>query len=41
LAPTAFLTQTRADQVMELHGSANPHVHLDSIADGNAATKNH
>jgi hypothetical protein len=27
---TAFLTQARADRVIELRGAAQPHLHLDS-----------
>jgi predicted Zn finger-like uncharacterized protein len=37
---TAFLTQARADQVIEFRGESRPHVHLDRLArtpgDGNA-----
>jgi hypothetical protein len=30
---TAFLTQARADRVIELRGTASPHVHLDRLTD--------
>jgi hypothetical protein len=37
---TAFLTQARADQVIELRGGGRPHVHLDKGArDGHAGKK--
>ena len=41
---TAYLTQARADRVIELRGGANAHLHLDPPAaaparrDGNGAT---
>ncbi|HYT94515.1 MAG TPA: hypothetical protein VEL76_37720, partial [Gemmataceae bacterium] len=34
---TAFLTQARADQVIELRGGGRPHVHLDKAARDNHA----
>jgi hypothetical protein len=28
---TAYLTQARADQVIEFRGTSRPHVHLDKV----------
>ncbi len=41
---TAFLTQARADQVIELRGESRPHVHLDRLnmpSGGDGKAKGH